>query len=51
MFAAEMVGGCGINAWESNSRVVRATAASLDEPFTVEAELKPPFVRLRCAPR
>ena len=43
MYAAEMVGGCGINSWETNSRVVRASAASMDEPFAVDAEVKAPF--------
>ena len=28
MYAAEMVNHCGIGAWESNSRIVRATSAS-----------------------
>eukprot|EP00937_MAST-01D_sp_MAST-1D-sp2_P007456 g7456.t1 len=43
MFAAEMALGCGINAWETNSRVVRASSASLDAPFTVDAQLLPTF--------
>ena len=43
MFAAEMVLGCGINAWETNSRIVRASSASLDAPFEVEEEVRPPF--------
>ena len=43
MFAAEMVLGCGINAWETNSRVVRASTTSLDTPFIVEEEIKPAF--------
>jgi hypothetical protein len=43
MFAAEMVNGCGINAWESNSRVVRASAANMDSAFTVDAVIKPAF--------
>jgi hypothetical protein len=43
MFANEMVEGCGINAWESNSRVVRASTADLNQPFEVEAEIKGPF--------
>ena len=43
MFAAEIVGGCGINAWETNSRIVRATAASLNEAFKVEEVIKPAF--------
>ena len=43
MYAAEMVGGCGINSWESNSQVVRASSLSLDLPFTVDAVVKPAF--------
>ena len=43
MFAAEMVNGCGIGAWESNSRVVRASAASANGEYVVEEEIKPAF--------
>jgi len=43
MFANEMVHGCGINSWEANSRVVRASTHDLRFPFKVEAEIKPPF--------
>ena len=43
MFANEMVLGCGINAWETNSRIVRASSASLDAPFIVEEQIRPPF--------
>ena len=38
-----MVGGCGINSWESNSQVVRARASSLDRPFVVDAVVKAAF--------
>lgn len=41
MFAAEMVGGCGINAWEANSRVVRASSATAGGEYVVEEEIKP----------
>jgi hypothetical protein len=43
MMANEMVHGCGINSWEANSRVVRASTADLNQPFQVEAEVKQPF--------
>jgi len=43
MFANEMVHGCGINSWEANSRVVRASTHDLRFPFKIEAEIKPPF--------
>ena len=43
MLANEMVNGCGINSWEANSRVVRASTADLRLPFKVESEVKPPF--------
>ena len=43
MFAAEMVGGCGINAWEANSRVVRASSATAGGEYVVEEEIKPHF--------
>lgn len=38
-----MTGGCGIGAWETNSRIVRATAASPLDEFTVEEVIKPTF--------
>ena len=43
MFAAEIVGGCGINAWEANSRIVRASSATAGGEYVVEEEIKPHF--------
>jgi len=43
MFAAEMQFGCGIGAWEANSRVVRASSASADGEYRFEAEIKGTF--------
>ena len=43
MFANELVGGCGINSWEANSRIVRASTADLDEPFVVDSTVLPAF--------
>ena len=43
MFANEMVDGCGINSWEANSRIVRASTSDLQQPFQVEAQVKQPF--------
>lgn len=43
MFGNELVGGCGINSWEANSRIVRATTADLDQPFVVEQVVMPAF--------
>ena len=43
MFGNELVGGCGINSWESNSRIVRASTADLDTAFVVDAVVLPSF--------
>jgi len=43
MFAAEMVGGCGINSWQSNSQIVRAVADEPDGEYVVDAVLQPAF--------
>jgi hypothetical protein len=43
MFAAEMIDGCGIDAWEENSRIVRASSATPGGEYTVEEEIKPRF--------
>ena len=43
MLAAEMVSGCGIGAWETNSRIVRASSDTPGGTYTVDAEIKPPF--------
>ena len=43
MFAAEMVGHCGIGAWETNSRVILAKAASAVGPYTFVREVFPAF--------
>ena len=43
MFAAEMVQGCGIGAWETNSRIVRATSPTAGGKYTVQAVIKPSF--------
>jgi len=42
-FFNELVSGCGINSWESNSRIVRASTDDLDKPFKIEAVIKPAF--------
>ena len=42
-FFNELALGCGINAWEANSRIVRASTADLDKPFAVDAVIKPAF--------
>ena len=39
MYAAEMVGSCGIGSWTRNSRIVLATASNITMPFTVIKEL------------
>ena len=33
LFVAEMVGGCGLSTWQTNSRCVHAVAPTLDGPF------------------
>lgn len=38
-----MVNNCGIGAWESNSRIVRASSATPGGEYTVEEQIKPPF--------
>lgn len=43
MFGNELVGGCGIDSWEANSRIVRASTADLDKPFVVEEVVLPAF--------
>ena len=43
MFGNELVGGCGINSWEANSRIVRASTVDLDDPFVVDAVVAPAF--------
>ena len=43
MYAAEMVNHCGIGAWESNSRIVRATSDTAGGMYTVEEVIKPTF--------
>lgn len=43
MFAAEMVNHCGIGAWETNSRIVRASSPTPGGEYTVEEQIKPPF--------
>ena len=39
MYAAEMVGECGIGSWTRNSRVILASAANASAPFRFEKEL------------
>ena len=39
MYAAEMVGHCGIQAWTRNSRIIVASADNLSAPFAFEREL------------
>ena len=34
LWVSEMVGGCGLNTWTKNSRVVHATSATMGAPFT-----------------
>eukprot|EP01044_Picomonas_judraskeda_P000583 COSAG03_NODE_26_length_19032_cov_87.110812_19_plen_309_part_00 len=36
MFGNELASECGINSWESNSRIVRASTDDLDKPFLVD---------------
>lgn len=43
MFASEIVGNCGIGAWETNSRVVLAASQSAIGPYTFVRELFPVF--------
>ena len=43
MFGNELVGECGINSWESNSRIVRASTDDLDKPFIVDDVLLAAF--------
>ena len=43
MFGNELVAGCGINSWEANSRIVRASTADLDQPFVVDEVVMPAF--------
>jgi hypothetical protein len=43
MFAAEMLGNCGIGAWRTNSRVVLARAQSAVGPYTFVREIFPAF--------
>ena len=39
MYAAEMVGHCGIGSWTRNSRVILASSESISSPFKFEKEL------------
>ena len=43
MYAAEMTHGCGIGAWETNSRIVRAVADQPDGEYRVVEVTKPTF--------
>jgi hypothetical protein len=43
MFAAEMTLGCGIGAWEANSRIVRASSDCADGMYRFEEEVKGAF--------
>ena len=43
MYAAEMIGGCGIDYWEPNSRVVHAVAADPAGPFRYADQVLAPF--------
>lgn len=43
MYAAEMVNGCGIGAWEQNSRIVRASSATGGGVYTVDEVIRPAF--------
>lgn len=42
-WASEMMHGCGINAWETNSHIVHLTAAAPTGPFTRADVFAPPF--------
>jgi hypothetical protein len=42
-WASEMMHGCGINAWETNSQIVHLTAAAPTGPFVREGVFAPPF--------
>ena len=39
MYASEMVGHCGIDSWDRNSRIVLASADNVTAPFVFEKEL------------
>ena len=41
MWVSEMVGGCGLKTWGKNSRIVHATADSMDSSFTFTEETLP----------
>ena len=43
MIASEIVGHCGINSWTRNSRLVFATAAWPDGPYTRQHQVQPLF--------
>lgn len=43
MYASEIEGGCGMNAWCTNSRVVRATAVQASGPFVKQNNVFPVF--------
>lgn len=43
MFAAEMTNGCGINAWETNSRIVLASSETPGGAYRVNSQIKPTF--------
>eukprot|EP01050_Picozoa_sp_SAG11_P017004 SAG11_NODE_2393_length_3409_cov_1.781269_3_plen_346_part_00 len=42
-WASEMMHGCGINAWETNSQIVHVTAPAPTGPFTRQDVFAPPF--------
>ena len=43
LFAAEMVGRCGLGTWKTNSRVVRGVGAAPGGPFSIVQEVAAPF--------
>lgn len=43
LFAAEMVGRCGLSSWKTNSRVIRGVGAAPGGPFSIEQQIAAPF--------
>ena len=43
LFAAEMVGKCGLGSWKTNSRIVRGIGNLPGGPFTIEQAIMAPF--------
>jgi hypothetical protein len=43
LFASEMVGGCGLGSWKTNSRIIRAQGGAPAGPFGPPQAVSPPF--------